>query len=81
MHLNQLYGYFGRKQDLIETLNVLNEDLGFYASCRVIKSIIAINDEISAILLHCNINQDLINELNSKFELKLNSIFKMLKLM
>jgi len=27
MHLNQLYGIFGRKLDLIETRNVYNKDL------------------------------------------------------
>jgi hypothetical protein len=79
MHLNQLYGYFGRRQDLIETINVFNRDLNLYASCRIIKSIIRINNEISTILLHCNLNQELINELNSKFELNLNSSFKNVK--
>ena len=79
MHLNQLYGYFGRRQDLIETINVFNRDLNLYASCRIIKSIIRINNEISTILLHCNLNQELINELNSKFELNLKSSFKNVK--
>jgi hypothetical protein len=79
MHLNQLYGYFGRRQDLIETINVFNKDLNLYASYRLIKTIIRINNEISTILLHCNINQELINELNNKLELKLKSNFKIVK--
>jgi hypothetical protein len=79
MYLNQLYGYFGRKQDLIETINIFNKDLILYASYRIIKSIIKINDDISTLLLHCNINQDLINELNSKFELNLTSNFNYIK--
>lgn len=79
MHLNQLYGYFGRKLDLIETLNVYNEDINIYVGCRIIKSIIQINDKISTILMHCNINHDLINELNSTFELNMKSKFRMVK--
>jgi hypothetical protein len=79
MHLNQLYGYFGRRQDLIETINVFNKDLNLYASYRIIKTIIRINNEISTILLHCNLNQELINELNSKFELNIKSSFKNVK--
>jgi phosphopantetheine adenylyltransferase len=77
MHLNQLYGYFGRKLDLIETINVFNNDLILYVGSRIIKTIIQINDNISTILLHSNINPELIKELNSKFEFKLSSKFKM----
>ena len=51
MHLNQLYGYFGRKQDLIETINIHNKDLIKYVSTRIIKNIIEINSEISTILV------------------------------
>jgi DNA polymerase type B, organellar and viral len=79
MHLNQLYGYFGRKLDLIETINVFNNDLILYVGSRIIKTIIQINDNISTILLHSNINPEIIKELNSKFEFKLNSKFKNVK--
>lgn len=79
MHLNQLYGYFGRKQDLIETINVYNKDLHLYVGSSLIKSIIKINDEISTILIHCNINKDIINELNSSLSLNLKSEFKNVK--
>jgi hypothetical protein len=79
MHLNQLYGYFGRKLDLIETINVFNKDLILYAGYRIIKNIIKINNDISTLLMSCNINQELINELNSKFELNLKSNFKNVK--
>jgi hypothetical protein len=76
MHLNQLYGYFGRKLDLIETINVLNKDIGTYIGTRVIKTIIRINDKISTLLLYSNINNDMINELNSIFELNFISKFR-----
>ena len=79
MHLNQLYGYFGIKQELIETINVYNKDLLLYASSRIIKSIIKINNDISTLLLHSNINIDIINELNSQLDLKLNNKFNLVK--
>lgn len=79
MHLNQLYGYFGRRLDLIETINVYNDDLMIYASSRLIKSLIKINEQISTLLLHSNINKDLINELNTKLNLDLISNFKLVK--
>jgi hypothetical protein len=68
MHLNGLYGIFGRKQDLIETININNKDLPIYASTRVIKNIIKINDKISTVLLLNNINEALINDLNNVLE-------------
>ena len=37
MHLNQLYGYFGRKLDVIETKVVDNEDLLYYFKTRLIE--------------------------------------------
>lgn len=79
MHLNQLYGYFGRKLDLIETVNIFNKDLINYFSGRIVKSIIKINDEISTLLLHSNINHDIINELNSQLYLNLKPNFKLVK--
>ena len=47
MHLNQLYGIFGRKQDVIETVNIYNVDIEKYLLSRVVKTIIKINYEIS----------------------------------
>jgi DNA polymerase type B, organellar and viral len=32
MHLNQLYGIFGRRHDLLETINIYKEDLEIYIS-------------------------------------------------
>jgi hypothetical protein len=39
LHLNGLYGYFGRRQDLIETINVSNSSLTKYLSSRIVKEI------------------------------------------
>jgi DNA polymerase type B, organellar and viral len=73
MHLNQLYGIFGRRHDLLETINIYKEDLEIYISSRIIKTIIPINDEIVALLMHKNINDHLIKELNSELDLQLSN--------
>ena len=46
---------------------------------RIIKTIIRINDEISALLLHSNINHDIIKDLNAQLDKKLNSNFTIVK--
>jgi hypothetical protein len=78
MHLNQLYGIFGRKQELIESKNVFNKDLYKYLSTRIIKTIITINDEISTLLLIKNINYNIIKEINQELDLNIDKNFNML---
>ena len=56
LHLNGLYGYFGRRQDLIETVNVSNNNLPIYFATRIIKDILKINNDYSTLLLSANIN-------------------------
>lgn len=73
MHLNQIYGIFGRRKDLIETINIFTKDLPKYISTKIIKTIIKINDEISTILIRNNVNKDIIKELNTYFETNLTS--------
>lgn len=36
MHLNQLYGIFGRKQDLIQIINIYKHELPKYLTTRII---------------------------------------------
>jgi hypothetical protein len=79
MLLNQLYGYFGRSLNLIETINIYNKDLNLYACTRIIKSIIKITDEISTLLIESNINIEIINELNSQFKLNMSPSYKNVK--
>jgi hypothetical protein len=64
LHLNTLYGIFGRKQDTIETINIYNEDLHNYISTKLIKSMITINDKITTLLIQNNINTNLIKKFN-----------------
>nr|UEX92951.1 hypothetical protein [Marasmius crinis-equi] len=73
MHLNQLYGIFGRKQELLETKNVYNKDLIQYVSTRIIKNIIEINDNITTLIFVNNINKDILSELDKDLELDLSN--------
>jgi hypothetical protein len=68
MHLNGLYGIFGRRKDLIQTINVKIEDIDKYLSSKLVKTIIEINEDIYTVLIHKNVNKEIIKELNSKFE-------------
>ena len=64
LHLNGLYGYFGRRQDLIETINVSNSSLSKYLASRIVKEMIKINDNYSTLLLSDNINHKVLMKLN-----------------
>lgn len=64
LHLNGLYGYFGRRQDLIETINVSNSSLIKYLSTRIVKEILKINENYSTLLLSSNINHKVLMKLN-----------------
>ena len=65
MHLNTLYGIFGRKKDIIETKIVNNDELDDYLLNRSVKSIIDLNDK-SILLLQNNLPTSLI-ELMSEY--------------
>ncbi|KDR65024.1 hypothetical protein GALMADRAFT_82379 [Galerina marginata CBS 339.88] len=73
MHLNQLYGYFGRKQELLETVNINKSELAFYANTRIIKTIIESNDNTLTLLLYSNLNVDILSEIKEIVSMKLNN--------
>jgi len=79
MHLNQLYGYFGRRKTLIETRNVYNEDLIKYYGNYTIFSEIKINEDISTILMSSNLDYNLINEIKQDTGLELLTNFRKVK--
>jgi len=79
MHLNQLYGYFGRRKTLIETKNVYKKDLMKYYSTYTIFSEININENISTILMSSNLDYDLINEIKDYTNLDLITSFRKVK--
>lgn len=62
LHLNTLYGCFGRKQDLLVTKVVRTSKLHEYFLTSVIKSVIKIDSEYSVILITKGINTE-VNEL------------------
>ena len=79
MHLNQLYGYFGRRKTLIETKNVYTKDLMRYYANYTIFSEIKINENITTILMSSNLDYDLINEIKSDTHLDLLTNFRNVK--
>lgn len=79
MHLNQLYGIFGRKHDLLETINIYIDELSEFIATRVIKSIVPVNDKIITMLMHKNIKDDLILDLNSELDINLTNHYYLVK--
>ena len=73
MHLNSLYGTFGRKQDVLETININNRDLEKYVASRIVKTIIEINEDKSCILMNNNIDNNILNKLNIELDSNLTS--------
>ena len=67
LQLNNLYGYFGRKQIGLTTRNIHNNELNNVLSSRVVKSITPINNEYTTVLTYSNINHTLLEKLNSQF--------------
>ena len=67
LQLNNLYGYFGRKQESIITENVHNKDLINVIATRIIKSTSQINNDYTTVLSYSNINKNLLEKLNNEF--------------
>jgi hypothetical protein len=63
MHLNQLYGYFGRSLELINTINVHKNDLQYYMIKNIIDNIIQINDDIFVLLIKNYVNNNILVKL------------------
>lgn len=59
MHLNQLYGYFGRSLECLETYNIKNSELQSYLSQYIVKNIMEVDDDTSVILVSKGINFDI----------------------
>nr|WVH37974.1 DNA polymerase [Fomes fomentarius] len=62
--LNSLYGIFGRKQEIIESVTINKSDIHKYICTNIIKSVINIDDNKCTLLIIKNIDPQLINELN-----------------
>jgi hypothetical protein len=79
MHLNQIYGYFGRRKTLIETKNVFKKDLNQYYGSYTIFSEISINENISTLLMSSNLDYDIINEIKGRTDSELILNFRNIK--
>lgn len=55
LQLNTLYGVFGRKQEIIETINIHPNDLPIYAAKYEIKSVLEVSDKVWTILINSHI--------------------------
>ena len=64
MHLNQLYGYFGRTQDTIVTHNVTRAELKQLMLTSCIDAVMKINDNLFVVLVKGNLSQSMIQGLN-----------------
>lgn len=63
MLLNQLYGYFGRKKEVIITENVDRDGLTRLLSTRYVSNYLKINDNLFVVLMEGNLNSDNIKRL------------------
>ena len=66
--LNSLYGLFGRKQEIIQTVTIDNSELETYLATRIIKTIIKIDDSKSTLLIVGNVNNQVLRELNNHYQ-------------
>jgi hypothetical protein len=62
LQLNNLYGYFGRKQTGLITTNVKNNDLTNVLTSRVVKSITPVNNNYTTVLTYSNINYTILEK-------------------
>jgi len=68
LQLNNLYGYFGRKQVGLTTLNVKNSELNNIILSKVVKSLTPISDNYTTVLTYSNINYEMLSKLNNQFK-------------
>ena len=66
--LNSLYGIFGRKQELLRTIVVNNDNLDLYHSTYNVRSVMPIDEYRSTILIEGNISKQIANKLEMSEE-------------
>ena len=62
MHLNQLYGYFGRSQEAIITKNVTKAELNHIAISCHIDAVMKIHDDLFVVLIKGNLDHQVLDE-------------------
>jgi len=73
IHLNQLYGVFGRKLDLLETINIHKNMLPWFLVNRVVSEVITVTPNIRTILVKNNLNLSSLSDLNEELKINLKS--------
>jgi len=66
LQLNTLYGYFGRRRELLSTMIVLTKDLVFHLSRHVVKSVVKFSDTHSLLLITNNLPVETVKSLTMK---------------
>ena len=66
--LNSLYGLFGRRKDIIETVTIKKSELRLYLISNIVKTIIPISEDRYVLLIVRNVNLDMLEELNLTFQ-------------
>lgn len=74
MHLNQLYGYFGRSYDIINTININYSELQKVLTHKLLKTYIKLTDNLYIALIEGNTSSEIVNTLNlgASFKIKNN---------
>lgn len=68
MHLNQLYGYFGRSLETLETININNSEITHYLCNYVVKNILEVNKDISILLVSRGFDYDVDSCIDDAFD-------------
>lgn len=64
LHLNTLYGVFGRSQNLLKTININRKDIKQFLLTNSIHNIINIDNNKAVLIVNSNLDTDIIKELN-----------------
>jgi hypothetical protein len=75
MHLNQLYGYFGRSYDIINTININNSELQKALTHKLLKTFIKLTNNLNVVLIEGNIPGKTVNALNLGASYKIKNDF------
>jgi len=75
MHLNQLYGYFGRSYDIINTININKSELQKLLTCKLLKTFIDLAPNLYVALIEGNTPSKIVNALNLGASFKIKNDF------
>jgi hypothetical protein len=77
--LNCLYGVFGRKKDVHQTVNVHENELKNYFDKYIVTSMIQLDNNMYTLIISNNVNKELLGQLNNVTSSEFTSDFKIVK--